>query len=110
MSDTRLSARDRTAKMPKFCKSEDCPTSEELVAFQVGDMPVCDGVPIRKHLAACDFCTAEVEFYENYPPTADSEMPEKAVKMPQPLFELAEALLAKKSDDAFFDRLLDEEV
>ena len=29
--------------------------------------------------------------------------------MPKPLFELAEALLNKKNDDAFFDRLLAED-
>ncbi|HMQ02931.1 MAG TPA: hypothetical protein PKD26_03370 [Pyrinomonadaceae bacterium] len=93
--------------MPNFCKSEDCPTSEELVAFQIGEMPVRDGGPIRKHLAACDFCAAEVEFYENYPPAPVTDLPEKAVAMPQPLFELAEALLKKKQDDLFFEELIE---
>jgi hypothetical protein len=92
--------------MSKFCKNEDCPPSEELLAFQTGDMPVDEGSGIRKHLAVCEFCAAEVEFYENYPQAEEKVEP---TQMPQPLFELAEALLHKKSDDAFFDRLLEED-
>ncbi len=92
--------------MTKFSKNEDCPASEELLAFQVGDMSVSDGAGIRKHLAVCEFCVAEVEFYTNYP---QSEEKVETTQMPQPLFELAEALLNKKSDDAFFDKLLAED-
>jgi hypothetical protein len=95
--------------MAKFCKNEDCPTSEDLLAFQTGDMPVREGSAIRKHLATCEFCEAEVEFYESYPPTTENEEPTRIEAMPTPLFELAEALLMKKRDDAFFDRLMDDE-
>lgn len=94
--------------MANFCKNEDCPTSEDLLAFQTGDMPVAEGITVRRHLAACEFCAAEVEFYETYPPSGEHEAVE-ADSMPTPLFELAEALLIKKRDDAFFDRLMDEE-
>lgn len=92
--------------MSSFCKNEDCPASIELLAFQVGDMSVSEGVGIRKHLAVCEFCAAEVEFYTNYP---QAEEKVEVAEMPQPLFELAEALLNKTSDDAFFDRLLSED-
>ena len=95
--------------MAKFCKHEDCPTSEDLLAFQTGDMDLAEGTEIRRHLAQCEFCAAEVEFYENYPPVPVTEEPARANTMPTPLFELAEALLIKKRDDAFFDRLLDED-
>jgi hypothetical protein len=94
--------------MAKFCKHEDCPTSEDLLAFQTGDMPVAEGAAIRRHLAVCEFCEAEVEFYESYPPTPDKEETVEADSIPTPLFELAEALLIKKRDDAFFDRLMDD--
>ena len=96
--------------MAKFCKNEDCPTSEDLLAFQLGDMPVSDGAAIRKHLAICEFCAAEVEFYENFPPQQPDEAEERveADTMPRPLYELAEALLTKKADDDFFDKLLEE--
>ncbi len=92
--------------MTKFCKNEDCPASEELLSFQIGDMSVGEGAGIRKHLAVCEFCQAEVEFYTNYP---QAEEKVEAAEMPQPLFELAEALLNKTNDDAFFDRLLEED-
>ena len=54
----------------------------------------------------CEFCAAEVEFYTNYPQAEEKVEP---TEMPQPLFELAEALLIKKKDDAFFDKLLEED-
>lgn len=92
--------------MSNFCKNEDCPASEELLSFQVGDMSVYEGSDIRKHLAVCEFCAAEVEFYTNYPQAEEKVEP---TEMPRPLFELAEALLNKKSDDAFFDNLLAED-
>jgi len=95
--------------MVKFCKHEDCPTSEDLLAFQTGDMPVSEGAAVRRHLAQCEFCAAEVEFYESYPPVPEQEETVKPGSIPTPLFELAEALLIKKRDDAFFDRLLDED-
>ena len=72
-------------------------------------MDLTEGTAIRRHLAKCEFCAAEVEFYESYPPVPVSEEPVRPDTMPTPLMELAEALLIKKSDDAFFDRLLDEE-
>ncbi len=96
--------------MAKFCKNEDCPTSEDLLAFQTGDIPLSEGTEIRKHLAVCEFCTAEIEFYESYPPSAEQDdASPHADEMPTPLFELAEALLTKKRDDAFFDRLMEDE-
>jgi hypothetical protein len=94
--------------MAKFCKHEDCPTSEDLLAFQTGDMPVTEGAAIRRHLAVCEFCEAEVEFYESYPPAPDREESIEADSIPTPLYQLAEALLIKKRDDAFFDRLLED--
>ena len=95
--------------MVKFCKHEDCPTSEDLLAFQTGDMPVSEGAAIRRHLIQCEFCAAEVEFYESYPPAPVQEDILEADSIPTPLFQLAESLLVKKRDDAFFDRLLDED-
>lgn len=95
--------------MVKFCKNEDCPTSEDLLAFQIGDLPLSEGAVIRRHLAVCEFCAAEVDFYESYPPAGDHSEAVEADSMPTPLMELAEALLIKKSDDAFFDSLLEKD-
>ena len=82
--------------MANFGKHEDCPTSEELLAFQNGDIPVNESGGIRRHLADCEFCASEVEFYSHYPP---SEVPEEAPssEIPAPLFELATSLLNNKS-------------
>ncbi len=92
--------------MEKFCKNEDCPASEDLLAFQIGDMPLNEGREIRQHIRVCEFCAAEVDFYSHFPPAEESVEPSK---MPKPLFELAEALLSKKKDDAFFERLMEED-
>ncbi len=92
--------------MDNFRKNEDCPASNDLLAFQTGDMEIEDGRKIRGHLKSCEFCAAEVEFYSHYPPVEEKIEPEK---MPEPLFELAEALLNKHSDDSFFDRLMEED-
>ena len=95
--------------MANFCKNEDCPTSAELLAFQTGDMPVSEGSGIRKHLTACEFCAAEVDFYSHYPQAEEGVESIEPSQMPRPLFELAEALLNKKQDDTFFNKLLDED-
>ena len=91
--------------MENFRKNEDCPASDDLLAFQTGDMALVEGREIRMHMRSCEFCAAEVEFYSHYPPAEEKVEPGK---MPKPLFELAEALLSKKRDDSFFDRLMEE--
>lgn len=85
-------------KMTNFCKNEDCPSSNELLEFQNGDLPRTRGSEIGLHLAACEFCEAEVEFYSSYPQALD-EAREDAAEIPAPLFELAEALLKNRHGD-----------
>jgi hypothetical protein len=80
----------------EFCKNEGCPSSQELYAFQNGDISADDGAPIRMHLRNCEFCTAEVEFYEHYPSQAEIT---ETISIPGPLYELATALLKKDRDD-----------
>ena len=92
--------------MANFCKNEDCPTSQDLLAFQNGDIEVKDSAEIRRHLAVCEFCAAEVEFYSYYPPAEESVKPER---IPQPLFELAEALLHNRPDVSKLDQLMRED-
>ena len=90
--------------MASFCKNEDCPPSQLLLAFQNGEIEVKDGSAIRRHLCVCEFCAAEVEFYSHYP-QAEEEAVEPD-KIPPPLYELAEALLGKKEDLAPFYKLI----
>ena len=77
--------------MVSFYKTEDCPASEKLAALR-GALIEDD---LRLHLAACEFCSAEVEFYRRFPPREENVEP---TNIPAPLFELADALLHKKKD------------
>ncbi len=86
-----------TAKKVDFCKNEDCPASHELLDFQNGDVELDRGSAICAHLAVCEFCAAEVEFYSHYPQVnEDSAEP---AEIPAPLFELAEAILKNRGTD-----------
>jgi hypothetical protein len=81
-----------------FCKNEDCPSSIELLEFQNGDLSRHRSLEVRRHLANCEFCEAEVEFYSNYPQGQDDGREEPA-QIPAPLYELAEALLKNRHGD-----------
>ncbi len=94
--------------MAKFCKSEDCPTSQDLLAYQTGEMEVADGREIRRHIAACEFCAAEIEFYEHYPPPDPVEELSKTTRIPGPLYDLAESLLSKKHGSRTMEKLMSE--
>jgi len=91
--------------MVNFTKNKNCPASENLLTFQTGCITEVERKAIRKHLSACDFCSAEVEFYTYFPQPHETVEP---VPTPQPLFELAQALLSKKRDNTFFNKLMDE--
>jgi hypothetical protein len=68
-------------------------------------MSLEDGRFVREHLAKCEFCAAEVEFYAHYPQAEDEVV--EAVDIPAPLFDLAESLLSSnKSKISSLDRLL----
>ena len=86
-----------SSKATGFCKNEDCPSSNELLEFQNGDLSRTRNREINKHLAVCEFCSAEVEFYSHYP---QEEGTSKPAAIPAPLYELAEALLKNRHADA----------
>ena len=90
-----LEDRVNSAQMKRFRKTIYCPSSETLLAFQRGEADPARSMKIRRHFDACEFCATEVEFYALYPPLDEKPRPEK---IPQPLFELAEALLQKNRD------------
>lgn len=82
--------------MATFCKGLNCPTSQNLLAFQNGELAEKEAQAMRRHFAACEFCAAEVEFYAHYP-QSDEAIPE--AEIPKPLYELAEALLGNRHKD-----------
>ena len=93
-------------KMVTFCKDVNCPSSQELLAFQSGESSSKDGEKIERHLPVCEFCASEIEFYKHYP---QAEEIVARVEIPLPLLELAEALLGNKHKDfSTLNRLLSE--
>jgi hypothetical protein len=93
-------------KMMTFCKSPKCTSSETLLSFQKGEISGKAAQKIEKHLESCEFCTAEVEFYNKYP-QSDEVM--ATVEMPVPLFELAKALLSNRNEGSqMLDKLASE--
>ena len=78
--------------MQSFYKTEDCPASEKLAALRG---PMTNDEELRLHLADCEFCAAELEFYRRFPPREEKV---ESVDIPEPLFELADALLHKRKN------------
>jgi hypothetical protein len=66
-----------------------------VLSFQREEISGKAAQKIEKHLEGCEFCTAELEFYNRFP---QSEENTTTVEIPIPLFELAEALLSNKKD------------
>lgn len=83
-----------------FRKNEDCPSSQELLAYENGEFAHTLKLAIGEHLAACEFCEAEVEFYSRFPQEDIASETTSSVDIPAPLFQLAEALLKKQHTDA----------
>ena len=93
-------------KMVTFCKGLDCPSSQNLLAFQRGEASEKEAKAVHRHLTACEFCAAEVEFYVHYPPREEAIT---EVAIPLPLYELAQALLGNSHKDfKVLNRLLSE--
>ncbi len=99
-----------SSKKKGFCKNEDCPSSNELLDFQHGDLSRSRASDISKHLASCEFCSAEVEFYSHYPQEEGASETGENAQIPAPLYELAEALLKnRQSDHSVLNSLLKDE-
>ncbi len=93
-------------KKNRFRKSANCPLSKDLLAFQTGEISARERERITVHLRFCEFCEAEVEFYAHYP-QADEII--EQTEIPQPLLELAEALLMNRHKDiSALNKLLNE--
>lgn len=98
-----------STKTTTFRKSEDCPTSNELLEFQEGVLTTGHAHDVGRHLARCEFCAAEIDLYTHYPQAEGGEESVESARIPAPLFQLAEALLKKKqSDPSSLDSLLRE--
>lgn len=93
--------------MISFHKNVNCPTSQELLDFQNKERTTINQDNIHEHIASCDFCGAEVEFYSHCPQVGDEKV--SITEMPNHLYELAEALLTNKhKDNSILNKLLNE--
>ena len=93
-------------KNTAFRKSANCPLSKDLLAYQTGEIQARERERISIHLRFCEFCEAEIEFYAHYP-QADEAI--EQTEIPQPLLELAEALLTNRhKDNSALNKLLNE--
>ncbi|MBX3291219.1 MAG: hypothetical protein KF855_18075 [Acidobacteria bacterium] len=98
----------RLIRMGSFGKKEECPSSQELLAFQNGDLSIEECRKIGRHMGSCEFCAAEAEFYERYPLIDEPAAPVRSPDMPKPLHDLAEALIGRKRGDVTYDELIRE--
>ena len=96
-------------RMVNFRKSVQCPSSQELLAYQNGELAPRDSIDIQRHIIDCEFCEAEIELYANYPLAAEEECNSAVGEIPHALYELAEALLEKRyADNSLLNKLLNE--
>jgi len=80
--------------MSNFRKEKNCPSSFDLVDVINREIDGEHALRVAVHLASCEFCAAELEFYRAFPPDG-FDVP--APPIPAPLLELAEALIAKET-------------
>jgi anti-sigma factor RsiW len=73
-----------------FCKTAECPTSQALLAYHRSELAAERDVHIKDHLAACDFCNAELQLLTQYRSDVEAY---SFVEMPSQLRRLAQDLL-----------------
>src|SRR5205085_9150600 len=74
-----------------FCKRKTCPTAELLLLYHDAVLARTFTREVAAHLAACDFCAAELYLLSKFPPLS---LPNYApVVIPAPLYRLAKELL-----------------
>lgn len=80
----------------RFCKQRTCPSAETLLLYHETKLiPEGDAQEVAAHLAACDFCDAELQLLVRHPPT-DVAYVQKQI--PDHLRLLAEQLLDRDID------------
>jgi hypothetical protein len=77
-----------------FCKTSGCPTSHALLAFRGSLMSPRNRAFVERHLASCDFCSAELQLLSRYRCEAEEY---SFAEMPAQLRRLAETLLKRSA-------------
>lgn len=81
----------KTYRTTTFCKQLNCPSSDTLLSYGTASLASEVQTRVTTHLAACDFCDAELQLLTRHAPAAERY---EQTKMPAPLRYLAESLLA----------------
>ncbi|MBV9957635.1 MAG: hypothetical protein JO360_04405 [Acidobacteria bacterium] len=82
----------KRAKANLFCKRASCPSAETLLTYRSCGLEAITDEHITQHLAACDFCGAELQLLGECPQADEGET--FATEIPLPLRRLAEEILA----------------
>ena len=77
-----------------FIKTAACPASATLLSFRSETLSVEAIIPVRNHLAFCEFCNAELPLLAHH--QTGAVIGSKTPEMPINLRILAEALLCHK--------------
>jgi hypothetical protein len=86
------------ASTAKFCKNRTCPSAEMLVSYTRATLKVELRQQLTAHLAACDFCDAELHLLSKFPPAGAVAC--TSVKIPFALYRLAKDLLSVSTSAA----------
>jgi anti-sigma factor RsiW len=73
-----------------FCKGAACPSSQSLLAYHQDRLPAYQMQRVERHLAACDFCNAELQLLTRHQNNLEEYF---FAEMPAHLRNLAERLL-----------------
>ncbi len=95
-------------RMMAFCKSANCPSSDNVLSYLNGRLSREASHEVGVHLASCDFCSAESDFFRHFPQLPDEQV--QPMEIPAHLYQLAEALLNNSTRGviSLSDILLDE--
>lgn len=100
----------RSASATAFCKQRTCPASEKLWLFAETCLTQEDEVEIGEHLAACDFCGAEVQLLSRHPPVAahycsiPSAMPAHVRRLVEDLFAIKTTRMAERLVETIYEK------
>jgi hypothetical protein len=82
----------KRVKANSFCKQASCPSAETLLTYRSYGLATTADEHITEHLAACDFCCAELQLLAEWPQADEGET--FATEIPLSLRRLAEEILA----------------
>ena len=93
MKDSRVAHKNNSPAPLTFRKTAACPASSTLVSYRTEKLSREIAALVRKHLAGCEFCNAELRLLAHHKPLAGRTP--QTPEIPMNLRILAESLLGK---------------